>query len=70
MIHTLIFGGTTEGRQAVLAEPDAVVCVTSPYARSLLPPGTNGLVGSLDRAYKLLRNCVSSKMLSLSRPTL
>ena len=49
MIHTLIFGGTTEGRQALLREPDAVVCVTSDYARSLLPPGTDCRVGALNR---------------------
>ena len=49
MINTLIFGGTTEGRQALLREPDAVVCVTSDYARSLLPPGTDCRVGALNR---------------------
>ena len=53
MIHTLIFGGTTEGRQALLREPDAVVCVTSDYARSLLPPGTDCRVGALNRAEML-----------------
>ena len=53
MIHTLIFGGTTEGRQALLLEPDAVVCVTSDYARSLLPPGTDCRVGALNRAEML-----------------
>ena len=50
MINTLIFGGTTEGRLAVLKEPDAVVCVTTAYARSLLPPGTDCRVGRLDSA--------------------
>ena len=53
MIHTLIFGGTTEGRQALIREPDAVVCVTSDYARSLLPPGTDCRVGALNRAEML-----------------
>ena len=53
MIHTLIFGGTTGGRQALLREPDAVVCVTSDYARSLLPPGTDCRVGALNRAEML-----------------
>ncbi|MBQ9010716.1 MAG: precorrin-6A reductase [Clostridia bacterium] len=48
MINTLIFGGTTEGRQAVLDEPDAVVCVTTAYAGSLLPPGTDCRIGRLD----------------------
>ena len=49
MPGVLIFGGTTEGRQAALREKDAVVCVTGEYARQLLPPEVNCRVGRLDR---------------------
>ena len=37
MADILIFGGTAEGRQAALRYPGAVICVTSAYARELLP---------------------------------
>ena len=50
MAKTLIFGGTTEGRAALLAHPDAIVCVTSIYAARLLPPGTDCRIGRLDVA--------------------
>ena len=49
MPGVLIFGGTTEGRQAALREKNAVVCVTGEYARQLLPPDTDCRVGRLDR---------------------
>ena len=49
MAGALIFGGTTEGRLAALRERDAVVCVTSDYGASLLPPGTDCRVGRLER---------------------
>ncbi|MDR1598888.1 MAG: precorrin-6A reductase [Oscillospiraceae bacterium] len=43
MTKSLIFGGTVEGRELaearLLAGDDVVVCVTSDYARKLLPPG-------------------------------
>ena len=46
---TLIFGGTTEGRLAAEKEKDAVVCVSSAYGASLLPPGTECRVGKQNR---------------------
>lgn len=50
MAKTLIFGGTTEGRLALLEEQDAVVSVTSTYAARLLPPGTDCRIGRLNEA--------------------
>ena len=53
MHETVIFGGTAEGRE--LAEKltndgaQLIVCVTSEYARALLPPSINCRVGVLDR---------------------
>lgn len=52
-MSVLIFGGTTEGRLAAQAEPDAVVCVTSDYARALLPPAVDCRVGRLNGAQML-----------------
>ena len=49
MPELIIFGGTTEGREAALRFPGALVCVASEYARSLLPPGTPCHAGALDR---------------------
>lgn len=53
----LIFGGTTEGRQtATLAAAQGqrfTVCVTSNYARALLPPDMDCHIGVLDRAAML-----------------
>ena len=48
MSKVLIFGGTTEGREALSNYPDAVMCVTSSYAASLLPPGTDCRIGRLN----------------------
>ena len=49
---TIIFGGTTEGREAAAALRDAgedvLVCVMSSYARSLLPGTMLCHVGALD----------------------
>ena len=52
-MSVLIFGGTVEGRQTALRERDAVVCVTSAYARELLPPEIDCRVGRLDQAQML-----------------
>ena len=49
MAELVIFGGTAEGRQAALAHPGAVVCVTSAYARELLPAEAHVRVGRLNR---------------------
>ena len=49
MADMLIFGGTAEGRQAALAHPGAVICVTSAYARELLPAEADVRVGRLNR---------------------
>ena len=48
MPGVLIFGGTTEGRELLAQYPGATVCVTSRYARSLLPEGTDCRVGALE----------------------
>ena len=53
-MKTIIFGGTTEGReQAALAlarGEDVRVSVTSEYARQFLPQGAACHVGALDEA--------------------
>ena len=53
MSRVVIFGGTTEGREAAAAHlqagDDVTVCVTSDYARKLLPPGVRCLVRPLER---------------------
>lgn len=53
MARVLIFGGTAEGRalaQRRAEQGDEVlVCVTSEYARRLLPPGVRCRTGALDR---------------------
>lgn len=53
----LIFGGTTEGRQAsaqaALQGHQVTVCVTSAYARALLPLDMDCRVGMLDEASML-----------------
>ncbi len=53
MSRVVIFGGTTEGREAAAAHlqagDDVTVCVASDYARKLLPPGVRCLVRPLDR---------------------
>lgn len=52
MHGTVIFGGTAEGREAAARMRAAgerfVVCVTSEYAKSLLPEGAPCHVGALD----------------------
>lgn len=48
MAELVIFGGTAEGRQAALAHPGAAVCVTSAYARELLPADAYVRVGRLN----------------------
>ena len=49
MAEIVIFGGTAEGRQAALGHPGAVICVTSAYARELLPGEMDVRVGRLDK---------------------
>ena len=52
MHGTVIFGGTAEGREAAARMRESgerfVVCVTSEYAKSLLPEGASCHVGALD----------------------
>ncbi|MBQ9197822.1 MAG: precorrin-6A reductase [Clostridia bacterium] len=48
MPGVLIFGGTTEGRELAKKYPRSLVCVTSDYARALLPGDTDCRVGVLD----------------------
>lgn len=50
MPGVLIFGGTAEGRELAKRYPRALVCVTSEYARGLLPRETDCRVGALDAA--------------------
>ena len=54
MSQIVIFGGTAEGRQAADtlkgAGQDVLVCVTSAYARSLLPEDMPCHVGAMDEA--------------------
>ena len=53
-MKTIIFGGTTEGReQAALAlarGESVLVSVTSEYARQFLPEGAACHIGALDEA--------------------
>ena len=57
MAELIIFGGTAEGRalaqQYALQRRDVLVCVTSDYARRLLPPEVRCLARALDRAEML-----------------
>jgi precorrin-6x reductase len=57
MSKILIFGGTVEGREAagrrLRAGDEVVVCVTSEYARRLLPEGARVLSRAMDEAEML-----------------
>lgn len=68
--QVMIFGGTAEGRQAALAHPGAVVCVTTAYARALLPAGTDVRVGRLDRAgmLSLMRQISPEAVIDATHP--
>ncbi|MBR1606727.1 MAG: precorrin-6A reductase [Clostridia bacterium] len=70
MAELVIFGGTAEGRQAALAHPQAVVCVTSAYARELLPAEADVRVGRLNpaRMLELLQKEQPKKVIDATHP--
>lgn len=74
MERVLIFGNTPESRSAarMLRQRgrQVVISVTSEYARSLLPPGTNCHVGKLDRAGMLafVREVAPQKIVDATHP--
>lgn len=53
-MKVLIFGGTTEGRMCtqryLCAGDDVLACVTSDYAKALLPPGTRTIARAMDES--------------------
>ena len=70
MPGVLIFGGTTEGRDLAKKYPRSLVCVTSNYARALLPGNTNCHVGALDPAAmeSLMRRMMPEKVIDATHP--
>ena len=70
MPGTLIFGGTTEGRLAAEKEKGAVVCVSTAYGASLLPPGSDCRVGKLNRQEMaaLMRELQPERVIDATHP--
>ena len=74
MHGTVIFGGTAEGREAAARMRESgerfVVCVTSEYAKSLLPEGTSCHVGALDERAMLafLREMSPARVIDATHP--
>lgn len=74
MHGTVIFGGTAEGREAAARMREAgerfVVCVTSEYAKSLLPEGTPCHVGALDERAMLafLKEMSPARVIDATHP--
>ena len=74
MHGTVIFGGTAEGREAAARMRESgerfVVCVTSEYAKSLLPEGTPCHVGALDERAMLafLKEMSPARVIDATHP--
>lgn len=70
----LIFGGTTEGRKvaedALSRGEDVTICVTSHYARALLPNAIDCHVGVLDEAamYAFVKKQNPSRIIDATHP--
>ncbi|MBQ9301269.1 MAG: precorrin-6A reductase [Clostridia bacterium] len=70
MPGVLIFGGTTEGRELAKRYPRSLVCVTSAYARALLPADTDCRVGAMDAAAmeNLIRQMRPERVIDATHP--
>lgn len=74
MERLLIFGGTTEGREQALAARErgneVLVCVTSDYARELLPRDLPCHVGAMDetRMAELMADFAPDRVLDATHP--